>query len=158
MEIGGVWYAPHAGESVTLIGGKSSADEEAFIGALEMSDKAQQLNAAEQDGEGMTPELRALAKEIAGYYGNLLATVRRRMVRWTWTDEAGEPLPPPRDPRDPIPYLRIEEQQYLIRLCNQEPVAAQKNGSKPSPISSSESPATGPAQTAQPPLTATDPS
>lgn len=130
--VGGKTYHPHEGETVTLfpdltVGEISAKTALARIGL--------QIRAAEGDPDE-TAQIVALTDD---HFNLICAGLADRIVDWTWTDRRGNPLPTPDGSLATIASLTSEEIAYLQQLKEsmQETPADRKNGSRPSPTSSS---------------------
>lgn len=92
VEVDGVSYYPHAGESVTFVGRMTTDD-------LMRSMKMRRLDLSADNADEQVDEVR---KFIAG-----------RIAGWTWTDDAGEPYPNPPTP-EVIGKLDMDELGWLL--------------------------------------------
>lgn len=92
VEVDGVSYYPHAGESVTFVGRMTTND-------LMRSMKLQRIDLNADDADEQIGEVRAF---VAG-----------RIAGWTWTDDAGEPYPNPPTP-DVVGLLDMDELGWLL--------------------------------------------
>lgn len=129
LTIGGVTFAPHEGEAVWVRPGMT-------VGELRLLREIQGLQVkiaalADEDEDGVR---RIAAMDDA--FGSAVAFLRDRLVRWTWTDDAGAPYAQPRDDPAILERLRIEEIFYLVGAVNGANPGQQKNVSRPSQIMS----------------------
>jgi len=112
-------YRPHFGESVWIVEGSNPMADFLVFEDLK-ADPSEDRNVR--------------------HFGNIVALIKRYLVRWNWTDAAGDPLPQPRDPTDPVRFLSTDEQLYLLGVCQGRTEAEEKNGSSASPMPPSASP------------------
>ena len=126
VTIDGVDYALHEGESVTLVSGFSVGDIQLM---KRFSSLQPQLDAAADSSEqiGIT----------ADTCNEIIDALSKRLLAWTWTDDAGRSLPQPLGNPAAFTPLRIEELMYLALTVRGESPGERKNGSKPSRTSSS---------------------
>jgi len=126
VTIDSVDYPLHEGESVTVVPGFSVGDIQLMRQLAELQPK---VDAAEGGIEkvGITDDV------IAG----TVTALSRRVLAWTWTDDAGRLLPQPLGNPAAFATLRIEELMYLALIVRGESPGERKNGSRPSPTSSS---------------------
>ena len=126
VTIDGVDYALHEGESVTVVPGFSVGDIQLM---RRFSELQPQLDAATSPGEqiGIT----------ADTCNEIIDALCKRLLAWTWTDDAGRYLPQPLG--NPVAFapLRVEELMYLALVVRGESPGERKNGSRPSRTSSS---------------------
>lgn len=108
IEVDGVEYRPHAGESVTFRGGVTVDD---YLSAVAL--------------QGVTAE--AAPEATAGAFVDTLANLASRIVAWDWTDDAGKPCPSP-PTVETLRALRFEELGWLLaQSTGASPGAASKN-------------------------------
>lgn len=113
--------AVHEGETVTLIPGLSVAAINAVNALLSIS---ADLDAA--DGEpDQTQRQTALAD---GALQKLCTALAPRIVRWTWTDMAGRPLPQPDGKPDGLMVLESIELMWLLTAVKGETPARRGEG------------------------------
>lgn len=130
VTVDGVEYHPHEGESVSIAPGYS-------VGDLQLQHELQALRVkldaiAGDDDEG--------ARQVAildNSYTSAIEVLSARLLGWTWTDDAGDPLPQPHKAPSAFSRLRLDEIYYLIQAVKGETPGEQKNGSRPSRTSSS---------------------
>lgn len=120
ITVDGVEYQPHEGEAVWLFPGMPTG---AILAANSLTQLQPQFEAAD------TPELaqEALTKLDAGMQ-KLLRVIAPRIVRWTWTDAAGRPLPQPDGTSGPLELLSEQEIGWLLQACKGETPSKRKNG------------------------------
>ena len=120
ITVDGVAYQPHEGEAVWLIPGLPTGAVFAATGLMQMQP---QIEAADTPQE----QARIMAKLDEGM-GRLLRLMAPRIVRWTWTDLAGRPLPQPDGTPGPLELLTEEEIGWLLAACKGETPSQRKNG------------------------------
>lgn len=121
VTIDGELYALHEGEWVDILGDVKVGDLSAFRHLTELEDRLAAV-AGDSDEEKRTL---ALTDEA---WGSALDILRQRVVAWSWTDDAADPLPQPK--ADPAVFgrLRFEEVAYLLRALRRNTPAEAKNG------------------------------
>ena len=130
VEIGGESFRTHENEWVEVL---------PQISVRELQ-QMQQLNR-------LHVEIDALAGEDGGEdavlalldatYAEVCQTLAVRIVDWTWTDDAGRPLPKPDGTDEPFRRLTPQELWYLVRVVRGEHPAARGKDSSGSPTTSS---------------------
>ena len=145
VEIDGVVYNPHVGESIKAIPGMT-------VGNVGMSRRltAMQTEMAaveddhpdsDQSDEANAARTEANAQQLAimgDAFEEGMALLHGRIAEWNWTDDTGEKLPQPRRNPEVFRKLRTEELFYLIGAV-QSGGADQSKKSSPSQTSSSAS-------------------
>lgn len=131
VEIGGQSFRTHENEWVEVL---------PQISVRELQ-QMQQLNR-------LHVEIDALAGEDGGEdavlalldstYAEVCQTLATRIIDWTWTDDAGRPLPKPDGTAEPFRRLTPQELWYLVRVVRGERPAARGKGSSGSPTTSSD--------------------
>lgn len=126
VTIDSVDYALHEGESVTVVPGFSVGDIQLMRRFAELQP---QLDAAANPSEqiGIT----------ADTCNEIIEALSKRLLAWSWTDDAGRLLPQPLGNPMAFAPLRVEELMYLALIVRGEAPGERKNGSRPSPTSSS---------------------
>ena len=130
VEIGGQAFNTHEGEWVEVL---------PQISVCELQ-QMQRLNR-------LHVEIDALAGEDGGddavlalldaTYADLCQTLATRIIDWTWTDDAGRPLPKPDGTAEPFRRLAPQELWYLVRVVRGDHPAARGKGWNGSPTTSS---------------------
>lgn len=132
VTIDGVTYHPHEGETVTLFAGLSVAAITAINRLMSLGTQLAALE-GEPDQMAQTTDL------LDTTYQQVCEMLAPRIVSWTWTDLAGRPLPQPDGTAGPLQTLEAAEVNWLIAALKGETAGARKNGSRPSPTTSSDS-------------------
>lgn len=70
-------------------------------------------------------------------YADVCQTLALRIIDWTWTDDAGRPLPKPDGTAEPFRRLTPQELRYLNQVLQGNHPAARGKGSNGSPTTSS---------------------
>lgn len=130
ITVGGVEYTPHEGEWAEVITGFRVQDLKATRAMDAMRVKLDAL-------KGEAEEYLQAAIVMDEGYDSVVELLRDRVVAWSWKDDAGRPFAQP--PEDPGVFgkLRVEEVLYLFGAVQAANPAARKNGSRPSPTTSS---------------------
>jgi hypothetical protein len=125
-------YYPHAGEHILWRPGTR-------VGELAVLTQWASIQSRMDAIDGTPAERMAAQAAILTEFAQQAAPVlAARIVGWDWTDDDGEPLPPPRQDPAVFERLDLDELNYLIGLlAGNEPEQA-KNGSRPSPTTSSD--------------------
>lgn len=89
--------------------------------------------------EGDPDERKKVLALLDPHYAEICEWLARRIVRWNWTDDDGEPFPQPHKAPDVLADLRAKELYYLLQVIQQDSPELRKNGSRPSRITSSAS-------------------
>ena len=129
---GGPELALHGGEWVEVILGGTVGNLRATRGLMELRGKLDSLD----EGNDDTALRKAVLADDA--YSGMLDLVKARVTAWSWTDDRGFPLPQPL--HDPDVFLRLREEEvfYLALVIMENNPDTEKNGSRPSPIISSD--------------------
>lgn len=98
VAVGGEEYHPHAGESITFRGAMSVEDYMVMLEMQEFQDV--------DDATAELPRVKAAAEKVC-------ETLAAAIVRWTWTDDAGEPYPSPPG-SEALRRLSFDELGYII--------------------------------------------
>ena len=130
ITINGKTYTPHEGEWVKAIPGMQLGD---FKISHKLGELQPQLAAIEGDEDEGAKRI-ALADDS---FNDVVESLKDRIVEWNWTNDLGSPYPQPPDDPEVFRRLRPEESYYLISVMRGETTDAEKNGSKPSPTTSS---------------------
>lgn len=128
VEIDGVEYRPHAGEYVEIVGG-GSIEALQFAWRRVRPTPEPPEEASDKEKEVWREQRTA---EVNSYFEELCAALARRVVAWSWTDDAGQPIPQPEGNPERLKILRPEELYFLRTACASEVPAERGNGSKPS--------------------------
>ncbi len=112
VEVDGRIYHPHRGEWVKVLRGKSQACRLAETRMLALQERLTRIQADDPGDE--TAETIAAAFEAC--LSPIAEEIARRVVDWTWTDEAGDRLPCPHRCPEAIQALSSPEFAYLLRL------------------------------------------
>lgn len=135
LEIDGETYTPHAGEWVEFV---PTLPVGLFQAEARIRSLATQLDALKDDAGAIPPDrLREANDLIAGHYDDLCNLLARLVVAWNWTDDRGQPLPQPDGTDRPFRLLSVDELYYLWQAAQGGNPDARKNGSRPSPTTSS---------------------
>lgn len=129
VTIDGTIYHPHEGEHVEMYAGLAVGELQAFA---HMQQLGTQLLAV-QGEEGEQEKIFAL---LEPHYEEVCQYLADRLVSWDWTDLKSRPLPPPDNPAV-LKRLQPQELYWLLVAAQGETPAQRKNGSAPSPITSS---------------------
>lgn len=128
--VDGETFHPHEGESVTLFVGLS-------VAALTAINRLMSLGTQLAAIEGEPDQLAQTTALLDTTYQQVCEMLAPRIVAWTWTDLAGRPLPQPDGTAGPLQALDASEVNWLIGALKGETAGARKNGSRPSPTTSS---------------------
>lgn len=138
VEIGGEPFHTHEGEWVEVLPQMSVRDMQQMQ-RLNRVDVEIDALAGEDGGED------AVLALLDATYADLCQTLAARIIDWTWTDDAGRPLPKPDGTAEPFRRLAPQELWYLVRVVRSDNPAARGKGSNGSPTTSSATaPPTGP--------------
>lgn len=121
---------PHEGETVAIVGRQTVAEWQAFEGIRRLG---VDLLAA----QGEPDEVARILLRLNGHFDELCTLLAERVVDWDWTDNRGRPLPKPDGTAAPLKRLSSDELGYLVMVATGESPGQRKNGSPPSPITSS---------------------
>lgn len=121
VNIDGVRYALHEGETVTLIHGMS-------VGAMTSLNAMLQIGPKLAAADGEPDEKLQHARLADDAMQALCAALAPRLVAWTWTDVAGRPLPQPDGTTGPLMALDPAEIGWLVMAAKGETAGARKNG------------------------------
>lgn len=130
VTVNGETYFPHEGETITLIPGLSAGAVSAINTFMSIGTRIDAVSGEPDEGARVT----AIADEALQ---KLCAALASRVVSWTWTDAAGRPLPQPDGTPEPLLALESSELLWIITAVKGETRSARKNGSRPSPTTSS---------------------
>jgi hypothetical protein len=131
--VDGTTYYPHEDEWVEFVGTLTVGD---LMALAQLERFGVELQAAEGDADQGIQTVRIMDR----YFRQVCDGLARRVTAWSWTDDLGRPLPDPAGDPEAFAALRPAELTYLIGLARGEGApdrAARKNGSRPSPITSS---------------------
>ena len=126
-----VEYHPHEGEWVEVVPGYS-------IGDLRLQRELQGLAVKLDAASGEPDEAQQKIAAVDDSYASAIAVLAKRLRGWSWTDDAGEPLPQPANNPDAFKALRGEEVMYLVMAMQGETPGAQLVFTKASETSSSD--------------------
>ncbi len=129
IERDGEEYALHEGEWVEVVTGYT-------VGDLRDSKRWQKLlEDKEAIGDDETEALAEWEKQADTILEDLSHSIDSRLAAWSWTDVRGRPLPPPSP--SVIRSLSWDEVGYLLRVVRGQTETDLKNGSAPSPTTTS---------------------
>lgn len=117
---GGVEYRPHVGESVWVIPGLTVRE----VGLMK-SMKSVEAQMATVEGDDDQAEQQVVI--ISGNLEEVIGLLKRRVVKWDWTDDAGAKHPQPTDDPDVFTDLQTHEIYYLASVVMGEAPGAEKN-------------------------------
>lgn len=124
----GVSYRPHAGEWIEVRRGQTVGDYLQQIRLAQLLASARELGQAALAGQEAQETLAALESALRDSLEHLAS----RIVRWTWTDDTGQPYPE-RPAAGDLARLDMAELEYVRRVVSGDMEAeARKNGSRPS--------------------------
>jgi hypothetical protein len=129
LTVDGVEYHPHEGEQVEFIGSTTVGEMQAF-------NRFRRLSVSIDAVKGEADEAQKINELMDPAFEQLCELLARRLVRWSWTDDAGRPLPQP-DAPEVLKALCAEEVYYLLIAAQGESAGERKNGSSVSPTTSS---------------------
>lgn len=121
VTIDGTRYTPHEGESVWLIPGLS-------VGAIAALSAFTAIGAEMEAAQGEPDEFERQAGLADRALQGLCRALAPRVIRWTWTDMAGRPLPQPDGTPERLQALESEEVAWLLAACQGETPARRGNG------------------------------
>ncbi len=124
-------YTPHEGEWIRVLPGITAAEIRLLRELQELKPK---LEAIEGDDEAQGQSIVLLDKS----YDRAVSMVARRVVEWNWTDSEGKKYPSG-PTTEVIQELDVQELFYLVAAVRGETAGERKNGSRPSPTTSSAS-------------------
>lgn len=124
-----VEYRPHEGEWIKVVPSLSVAEVRLVQELNELKPKLDAIKGEETEQE----ESVALLDKS---FGPVVSLVARRIIAWSWTDNAGDPYPEKPD-EETIRDLHIQELYYLLAAIRGETPAERGNGSRPLPTTSS---------------------
>lgn len=118
VTVDGVVYRPHEGESVWLFTSRSIGELSARNRLLLLQ---AELMATTDDAERVR-----VSEALDDVFSEICALIAGRLVRWTWTDMAGRPLPQPDGTGKPLEGLQPSEVAWLMDAAPErsEPSAA----------------------------------
>lgn len=138
VEIGGQAFNTHEGEWVEVLPQMSVRDMQQLQRLSRLQVEIDAL--AGEDGGGA-----AVLALLNATYADMCQTLAARISDWTWTDDAGRPLPKPDGTPEPFQRLAPLELEYLALVLQSNYPAARGKGSNGSPTTSSATaPPTGP--------------
>ena len=138
VEIGGQPFHTHEGEWVEVLPQMSVRDMQQMQ-RLNRVDVELDALAGEDGGED------AVLALLDATYADVCRTLAARITDWTWTDDAGRPLPKPDGTAEPFRCLTPRELMYLNQVLQDDHPAARGKDSNGSPTTSSATaPPTGP--------------
>lgn len=117
--------AVHEGESVWLFVGQSVGELRALsrlAGLQGLIDGAK--------GENDPAAAQGVLAGIDGAFEDICAMLAPRVVRWTWTDFAGRPMPQPDGKPETLARLETEELFWLLQAARGEGGGGRANFSK----------------------------
>ena len=121
VTVGGREYRPHVGEWIEIIPGLTVRE----------LDVMQALKAVETQMAAIDGDADQSAQEIVIIKGSLdevIGLLKRRVVKWNWTDDTGAKHPQPVDRPDVFTDLHTHEVYYLASVVMGEAPDAEKNG------------------------------
>ena len=127
--VAGETYYPHEGEWVDVIPTPSIRNYRALRVLGEAGTRI--LAAAGEPDENLQT-----VTIIDEAYTAVCAELADRIVDWSWTDDAGRPLPKPDGRPEPLVGLRAEEINWLVGAVIGKTPAQEKKGSRRSRITS----------------------
>jgi hypothetical protein len=126
-------YRLHEGETVTLFPATTAGDNRLTRDLIVAETKLKAI-------QGDPDEREQTIAWVDEVNTAICAKLAQRVVAWTWTDDAEQPLPQPDGTPEPFLALRQEEVMYLWnKSLSGESAADEKKDSRPSPITSSAS-------------------
>lgn len=129
VEVDGIRYVPHEGETVTFL---PTIPISMLQATQRMGGLSTQLDALrDENGELSDSHASEVRAVLSTHYADLLAITARVVHGWTWTDDAGTPLPAPDGTPGPLETLSEDELYYLWRSAQGRNEAARKNGLRP---------------------------
>lgn len=134
VTIGGEDFALHEKEWVRVMPGYPIALFKAVRGIQGLKVK---IDALEGDDAAKAVETVVL---MDSSFDDIVALLRDRILGWNWTDDAGVPYPQPKEHPEVFERLQAFEILYLVGVLQGEAPAERKNGSRPSPTTSSATP------------------
>ncbi len=123
VTVNGEKCAVHEGESVWLFQGQSVAEMRAVTRLAQLQVQVDALKGSNDQAAAMT-----LLAEIEGLFDALCAMLAPRVVRWTWTDLLGNPMPQPDGTPGVLARLDSEELFWLLQAAKGEAGGGRKNG------------------------------
>ena len=130
VEIGGESFRTHENEWVEVLPQMSVHDWQQMQRLNRLHVEIDAL-AGEDGGED------AVLALVDGACADLCQTLAARIIDWTWTDDAGRPLPKPDGTAEPFCRLTPHELLYLNHVLQGDHPAARGKGSSSSPTTSS---------------------
>lgn len=130
---GAAVYRPHEGESVEVRAGIRVGELRRYRVLAELD---VQILSVQGEDQAHVKQLQLMEGGMA----EACAILADRIVGWDWTDDHGRPLPQPADDPTVFERLDLDEIRYLIAVARGESPGERKNGSRPSPTTSSGTP------------------
>ncbi len=109
VPVDGVVYTPHEDEWVQVLPIQRVGDTKMYVAFNHLGPQLLALK-GEPDEQAKVNEL------VAPHFDSVIAFVTGRIVKWNWTDMAGDPLPQPRDNPAVFATLTTEELMYLVSV------------------------------------------
>lgn len=123
VTVNGEKHAVHEGESVWLFQGHSVGEMRAVSRLAHLQVQVDALkDGGDQEGA------MALLAEIDALFDAICAMLAPRVVRWTWTDLRGNPMPQPDGTAAFLARLESEELFWLLQAAKGEAGGGRKNG------------------------------
>lgn len=123
VTVNGEPCAVHEGESVWLFKGQSVSEMRVVSRLAQMQ---VQVDALKDSGD--TAAALALMAEIDAVFDDVCAMLAPRLVRWTWTDLLGNPMPQPDGTARFLARLESEELFWLLQAAKGDAGGGRKNG------------------------------
>lgn len=121
VTIRGTEYRPHVGESIWITPGLT-VREVGLMGKM----RSVETQMAAIEGDDDVAEQQVVI--ISGNLEEVIGLLKRRVVKWNWTDDAGAKHPQPADDPDVFTDLQTHEIYYLASVVMGEAPGAEKNG------------------------------
>ena len=144
VEIGGETFYPHRGESIWVIGSPTIGELKATWSFNRISVMLDDI-APDPPAEGESPEAigkrirqsrSAAVKLVEDHYDDLLHWIAPRLADWDWTDNDGNPMPPPARTPGPLLGLTADELFYIRSVLRGEGPAEAGNADSTSATTS----------------------